>query len=473
MPAVSLRDGRWVRPLVTVLAGVAAGAVVGLGVAAASSPLYAVAGLVGAVAAVAVVSRTQTGLLAFVALAILLPFGVIPIPLGLVKLTFIDAVITALLIMWVLRLMARPGERLYTSPIDGLVVLFILLALVSFVLGTGYSAETVRLFLKIINSILFFFTVINCVRTRRHLRELAAGLVIAGTATAIIGIVLWALPQPTTIRLLSALRPLSYPSGVDVLRFVADTETLRATSTSVDPNVLGSALMLCLAVTAGQLLSSRPALPKVWLAAMGGVMLVCFFLTLSRSSWIGLAAAMALLGTIKYRRLWILFALVAAALYFGTIPFAEQYISHLQSGLEFQDQAAAMRLGEYKDAVRLISQYPWFGVGFGEAPSVDLYIGASSIYLEMAEEMGLVGAGLFVITMAVLLWHTLRGLFQVTDSELQGYLAGWTGGILAALVAGTADHHFFNLRFPHTVALFWLIAALALVTIRIYRQESE
>lgn len=471
MQADIIRESQWVRHALLVGLGLFLGVAVGLGVAAGRNPLLPVAALAGLIGAIAVVWRTQNSLLAFIGLAIVLPFAVIPVPLGPVKLTFIDAILTALLLMWVLRLLARPEERLQTSSIDGLVLLFILLALVSFSLGSGYQGETVRLFLKIINSILLFFSVINCVRTRQHLRELTIGLLVAGTTTSVIGIVLWLLPHATTIRLLSALRPLNYPTGPEVLRFVADTETLRATSTSVDPNVLGAALMLCLAVAAGQLLSARPALPKHWLVPMVAAMGTCFVLTLSRSSWIGLAASLVLLGTLRYRRLWAVFAAGAAALYFGTVPFAEQYISHLQSGLMFQDQAAAMRLGEYKDAIRLIQQYPWFGVGFGEAPDIDLYIGASSIYLEMAQEMGLVGTGVFLITMALLLWKSIYGLFEVADAELQGYLTGWTGAIVSALVAGTADHHFFNLRFPHTVALFWLLAALALVTIRIYRQS--
>jgi O-antigen ligase len=122
--------------------------------------------------------------------------------------------------------------------------------------------------------------------------------------------------------------------------------------------------------------------------------------------------------------------------------------------------------------MRLIQQYPWFGVGFGEAPSIDLYIGVSSIYLEMAEEMGLVGLGMFLLTMLVLLWWTLRGLFHMDDPELAGHLAGFVAALVAALVAGMLDHHFFNLRFPHTVALFWFVASLALATIRI-RDEVE
>ena len=45
----------------------------------------------------------------------------------------------------------------------------------------------------------------------------------------------------------------------------------------------------------------------------------------------------------------------------------------------FMVLSAQMRLGEYRDALRLIAAYPWFGVGFGAAPEIELYIAASSM----------------------------------------------------------------------------------------------
>jgi hypothetical protein len=39
-------------------------------------------------------------------------------------------------------------------------------------------------------------------------------------------------------------------------------------------------------------------------------------------------------------------------------------------------------------------------------------------------------------------------------------LVGLQAAVLAALVAGLFDHYFFNLRFPHMVALFWLLLGL-------------
>jgi hypothetical protein len=39
-------------------------------------------------------------------------------------------------------------------------------------------------------------------------------------------------------------------------------------------------------------------------------------------------------------------------------------------------------------------------------------------------------------------------------------------------VGGLVDHYFFNLDFPHSVSLFWLYAALTVVTIRISQEAG-
>ena len=174
----------------------------------------------------------------------------------------------------------------------------------------------------------------------------------------------------------------------------------------------------------------------------------------------GLAVATLVIATLRYRRLWLLFMALGVALYFGILPQGEGFIGHLQSGLTAQDQAAAMRLGEYSDALKLIGQYPWFGVGFGSAPTIDLYVGVSSIYLLMAETMGLIGVAAFLIIMLRLTWQTVGALRGIGDEGLQGMLLATAAALIAALVAGIFDHHFFNLRFPHTVALFWLLVGL-------------
>jgi O-antigen ligase len=132
-----------------------------------------------------------------------------------------------------------------------------------------------------------------------------------------------------------------------------------------------------------------------------------------------------------------------------------------------------MRFGEYKDALILISRYPWFGVGFAGAPNIDIYIGVSMVYLLIAEEMGLVGLGVFLLIMALAITQILQGLARLTDNPRRdSILLGLFSALLAVLLTGIFDHYFFNINFQHAVALFWLCVGLAIATTLLPAENS-
>lgn len=439
-------------------------------------PFMTVALVVGLVGGLLLLRSVQMGLLFLIGVATLLPFGAIPISLGFYP-TFLDVALLVLFGVWVARLLTRTQEELLSSPLDGPILIFIILAFFSFVAGTahaGITKDVLRHFVEVILAIALYFVVVNSATGKRGLKWTVLALMLAGFASASIGVVLYFLPRELTVRLLSALRIFHYPSGWGVLRFIEDNPLLpmRAISTSIDPNVLGGLLILVTSLTAPQLFTERPILKKVWVAPMLTVMLSCLLLTFSRGAFAGLAAASLFLGALRYRRLLILLAIVGLLILI--LPQTQTYVQHFIAGTRRQDLATQMRVGEYKDAFKLISRYPWFGVGFSGAPSIDLYIGVSSVYLLMAENMGLVGLGSFLLVMLLYFlhgWRARRAL--VGDPEGEAILLGLLGAIVGALVGGIFDHYFFNLDFPHSVSLFWLYVGLTIATTKVYLSSPE
>ena len=454
------------------LIGAAAGIAIGVAVAAAT-PLYVAAALVGAIGLVLVIADTRVGLLAFIGVVTWLPFGVVPVPLGSVKLTFLDVTLLLMLMVWLARLLLRPDSRLILTTVEPAVLLFVGIAIAAFALGTGTTSETTRLFLKWINSIVFFFTAVNTIRTAGMARLVVRGLVLLGAFSAAVGVVLYFLPTSVSQAALVALGPLGYPTSGEVLRYLPSTRTMRAIATSVDPNVYGAMLMLVGVFGASQLVTRRPVLPRTLLVIGLGLVSAALLLSYSRGSWIGLFAGCLVIAALRYRRPWVLVALVAGVALLAVLPGLGGFFSHLQSGLAARDQAAAMRLGEYKDALRLIEQYPVLGVGFGVAPEIDLYIGVSSIYLLLAEQMGLLGLASFCGVVGIVAWRAVATALRHTDTAVDGVLVGAVAALAAALVAGALDHHFVNLRFPHVTATFWLVSALAVVCTRLARIEAK
>jgi O-antigen ligase len=410
---------------------------------------------------VAILASPELGLVAFIATANLLPFAVIPVRI-VFNFTFVDVILSTLLAAWVLRVLHRE-RSLAGSPLDSTVLLYLGLAITSFVLGMTYSIspERVRLFLKSINSTLLFFSVVNCVRTPQTLRRMVSALLLGGFGAAVIALVILYLPEATAAQILSSLGVLGYPTGPNVLRPIADTEVLRAIGTSVDPNVLGGLLMMASALLFAQLASAHPVIDRRLLAAMAVPLVAALLLTHSRSALGGFLIAAVAVGLLRDRRL--LVPILAAAVIVPFLPQAQLLVGRLLSGLAFQDRAALMRLDEYRNALNTMVRYPWFGIGFGDTPSIDLFLGVSSIYLLIGQEMGLIGLASFLLVLGVLAWQVAVGWMKAKNEDARGMLLSLAAPLLAAASEGLLDHYYVNITFPHMIALFWLYVGLAVV----------
>jgi len=468
---------------VTVALCLAAGLVAGAYMAA-ISPLYAIAGLLALAAGLLMLRDTQWGLLATVALICLLPFGALPFKIGFTP-TFLDLAFIATYLVWIVRIATGKSGKLIGTQLGLPIIVFLLLACASFVAGLAHaylSQYVLRHFVEILLSIGLFFVVVNCIQTAEQLRVLVLAIIVLGCAAALVGVVLYFLPSTWSIRLLSALGRFGYPTGSGVLRYIEDNPDLaqRAISTSTDPNVLGGLLILITTLTAAQLFARRPILSRTLLGGMVLVDLLCLYLTYSRGSMLGLAVGLAVLAVAKYRRL--VPAMVAAALLLLLLPQTQAYVQRFIEGIQIQDLATQMRLGEYKDALILIGRHPWIGVGFVGTPEGSLYIGVSNVYLLMAEEMGLIGLSVFLLIIGLFYdqarraWphmpeeypSTAAGLGQRASAviDLSAMLLGLSASIAGILVGGLLDHYFFNLSFPHSVSIFWLYLGLTMVVIR-------
>ncbi len=466
LQAIFVSANPWVVALAVValclLAGTAMGCLIAY-----LSPLLTTALIAAIVLGLLMLRDLRWCFFALVGVVALLPFAAIPLDIGFSP-TFLDLVLGVTFLVWLSRIVTGQEERFRPSPLALPVLAFILLAMASFVAGLAHApltARVLRRFIETLMGICLFFVVVNSVRRRELLEQVVLAIILAGFVAAFMGVVLYFLPRELTVRLLSALGRFDYPTGWSVLRFIRDDPRLpmRATSTSIDPNVLGGLLILVASLITAQLFAPRPLLNRSWLAFMLGVVILCLFLTYSRGSMIGLAVGLLFLGLVKYRRL--LLALVLVALLVLSLPQAQGYVEHFLAGVRGQDLATRMRLGEYKDAFILIRRYPWIGVGFAGTPDIDLYIGVSSLYLLIAEEMGLVGLACFLTILGIFFIHTLRAWWRMRSApHLEPLLLGVQTALVSGLTGGVLDHYLFS--FPHAVALFWLLMGLGMAAAR-------
>ena len=492
--------------------------------------------LLEAVYLAAVLARPVVGVLGSIAVLYLLPFGVNPVPVGAFHPSFLDLSLSVTSLSWLLRLLRRSDQELVITPTIVAALLFLGLATASLLFGLAWTEnERLRLFLKMVNSVLFALTVLNVLRSKESILSAARLLVLVAAAAAMAAVVLYRLPVSTSHELLVGLGWLGYPTDDRVIRYIADTTTLRAIGTAIDPNVLGGMLMLALPLALTGAFDRRTVMPRGVLFAAAGVIGLALLLTYSRSAWLGALAAVGLLGPMGYRRAWGLGAVGGLAVLL--LPQGRAFVERFVSGVEFADRAAQMRLGEYQDALRVIADYPVFGVGFG-FPEINIYIATSSIYLLLGQQTGLLGLGAFLLVIAVFFWEVMgrrmgetgparnrpcrlaaapqtmkngtdeplilslskgEGVARpalvvrqvhhervsqptplqdndepvVGNGSLDGIKKGALAGVVGALITGPFDHYFMNLEFPHTVALLWLFMGLALAAARIDREQAS
>ena len=441
-------------------------------------PLIAGLGLAGLFFGLWMLRDIEVAYWGVIGVVCLLPFASFPFSIGFTP-TLLDAAMGALLLIWALQLATGVRQEFVATPLGLPVGVFMLLAAGSFIFGLSHAPATsyvLRHFGEVMLSVALFFLVVNTVRDEERLRRIVRVLFLCAFAAAALGVVLYVVAtyvsDDLVISLLSKLGRLGYPVGPGVLRYIRDDPELpmRATSTSVDPNVLGSLLNLTLGIGVPQLFARRPLIRRRYLLPMIGVMALCLGLTISRGSLVGVGVALAVVATLRYRKLWLLLLVALVLILF----LAPGHVAHLLEGFRGEDLATQMRFGEYKDAFILIGRYPWLGVGFGGSPDIDTYVGVACVYLLIAEQMGLIGLASFLVVVVVLFarfWRT-RSL-AATMPELEPLWWGLHAGLIGALTGGIVDHYFFNLDFHHSVTLFWLVVGLTTAATEIIRRRAE
>ena len=373
-------------------------------------PLYAVAGVLALLACLLVLTDLRWGLGALFAVIGLLPFAAFPVKIIFTP-TFLDFALAAVFVVWIVRIATRRQRELISTPLGAPVLVFVLLMVLGFANGLRYgqpTVTTIRNFAELTLGILIFFLIVNNSRTQVGLDLIGRLILLTGAGAGLIAIVFYVIPPAWTVRVLDALARFNYPGGFGALRYIEDdtANPMRAIGTMVDPNVLGGFMILMGIFAAAQVASERPLLPRRWLALILGLDLLTLYLTYSRGSLLGLAFGFLVIGVLRYRRL--LLIMLVGGLLLLLLPPAQAYVAHLVEGLLIQDRATLMRIGEYRDALALISRYPWLGVGFGGSPDANLYVGVSNLYLLMAEQIGVVGVGGFLVIVSLYLSHLFR-----------------------------------------------------------------
>jgi O-antigen ligase len=440
-----------------------------------AGPIVALAAAVGIVGGLYILTDVRWALYGVIALMLLLPFGTLPFRIGFTP-TLLDVLLVVFLVVYLCLWMTGQRRNFQITPAHILITLYVFWLIFAYVLGFRFGtpdATTLRQFAGTLLSISMVFILVDLLRDPQTLRRLVLVIMLLVTLQALLAIGLWLLNDATAEFLLVRLARIGYPDG-GVIRYIESNPLLgeRAIGTWVDPNALGGILAVAAALIAPQIFAQRPILRYRWLTwAAFGTIGLALFLTSSRASFLALAVALLVIVIARYRR-YLPLLIVAGALLF-LLPQTQNYVDRLFQAFRGEDLATQMRIGEWTDALELISQYPLTGIGFTGTPSNNVYTDVANMYLIMGNQIGITGIVLFVLAMSGVFAYGWRVRHSArTDEQLDSIHLGYHIALLTALVNAFADLYYFRLDFQASITWFWLVVALAIASSRLVWEQA-
>ena len=407
-----------------------------------------------------------------IVLAIQLPFDAEPYRL----------VAAAVLVVWLIALLADPDVRLRKTPFDWPIGVFVAAILLSELANPRfvnlYGTNVVKSLSLTFSFVLLYYFATSVFFVREHAEFLVRILVVASALVALTALV----ESGTSYNAFDAV------AQVPGLQFVPDVSAtassregrLRAFASAEHPIALGA--LFAIVVPLSVYLCSRSL---KWLPATG-LLLAGAFVTVSRTPVVMLVVGLAAFAVLRPRQILglIPLLLVAACVMYLVFPsivgptlssfYPEGGLLGEQSTEVSQGGASSnSRLADLEPVFKDFSDRPFFGSGLGARPSVGVLTGTylpdgrygealDNQWLAMLLQLGLLG----VFALAWLVVRPTRMLVRVARSRFGK--DGWLAASLAASVAsfGVGMLFFDAFAFVQVVIVFFFVLATAAVFIR-------
>ena len=361
--------------------------------------------------------------------------------------------------------MRRPGLRLDVTAFHPYLWAFFFLLCVGVVHAVSRSVS-LRYLIYFVSAILLALLVMSTVDSLKQLKRLAAfgcaGIPVAALYGVYQLVVLGFENSSSTVDMeLNANMPGRVISFFD------------------NANTFAQVLVMMLALNLGLIFASKTFWGKLASAATFCFGLVGIAMTYSRASWIGLVAAVFLFVLIAERRLIPVLIVGAVAM----LPFLPASIyNRILTIFDPSDSSTSSRFPIFSVGLKVWNTSPVIGIGLGSELSAKLAHNSGwyhqrfkfphyhNIYLQLAVELGILGAGSYVAGFVAACKETLRAVTAPdTDRGLLYMIAGCFSGLAGIMVCGLADYFW---HYPRVMAIFWLIFGMMLCGIRLAKKSA-
>ncbi|MBR5155826.1 MAG: O-antigen ligase family protein [Clostridia bacterium] len=309
----------------------------------------------------------------------------------------------------------------------------------------------------------FYFVVINTIKTKKQLMNLLTVFALSGFAVCLYGI-------------------LQYIFGWNVTQAWIDEEMfedikMRVYSTLENPNVLGEYILLVLPVTIALMWKKKTVFSKIVYGGMAGVMGIALILTFSRGCWIGVIVSAAIFITFVAGKLW---GLMLLALPIIPMVLPESIINRFASIGDMKDSSTSYRVYIWMGTIHMLKDFWVSGIGPGTEAFTQVYPFYSyssivaphshNLFLQIMVESGILGIVAFAVLMFVFFKKLMVG-YQVQGKfgEISVMLVGIGSAVMGFLVQGLFDNCFYNYR---VFMIFWSVIAIGVAAYNIANNEK-
>ena len=342
----------------------------------------------------------------------------------------------------------------------GMLAIYLIASIFSFA-----RLNSLSIFLVYMSFMLFYFVVINTVKTRRQLFDALALFVLSGALVCLYGVA-------------------QYVFGWDTASAWMDEEMftdikMRVYSTLENPNVLGEYILLVIPVCVGLVWERSKKLSKAMYAALAGLMFLTLILTFSRGCWIGFIIVAGVYVTFVCGKLW---GLALIALPFVPMVIPESIINRFVSVGDMTDSSTSYRVYIWFGTFGMLKDFWASGIGPGTQAFKSVYPFYSysgivaphshNMFLQIFVESGIVGISIFLILL-FMFFKKMIGGYQCTSkkgSKLGTMIVAVAAGVLGFCVQGMFDNCFYNYR---VFLIFWYVLALGMAAVYVARDEQK
>ena len=358
--------------------------------------------------------------------------------------------LTLALIVWFIQMGVKKKWLVHPTPLDIFFGAFILLELVATVFSIDPVASLRNA--KRLALLPIVYLIADNVRDEKILKTLAATLISVMTVLSLYGIV-------------------KYLAGVGGI--IGRLQLFHHYMTS------GGILMMIGLLAIAIIFSSATRRIKIVSAIVTVPIVISLIFTFTRSSWLGFAAGIGVIGLFRNRKLLIaLIVLIALVVLLGPSSIQDRVLSIFDP----THPNNVERVHMWQAGLRIMLDYPLTGVGdIDLAPTYKVYMSPEAKevvghlhnnFLQFGAIMGIPGLIFIILLFARIIWMNAINYGKITEEKWILKATSLTS--LAVSVAFVINGLFeWNFGDAETVMIFWMFAGLNLAALNIQRNEKS